>query len=145
MILSVAGKYDERVRIKAVLEVQGVERAGHKIVAPWLDMTVEGDHSLSDQDRRTLAFQLVRDIRDSDALIYFPSWRYSVGRFFDLGAAVGAGKPVLLVGARGEYPCEHHPLIWMCSEETIVSMLQYVERCLWRGGIHDGRTAYEST
>lgn len=113
--LAVAGRYQDRRAIKKVLAGANLEPFGTMITASWLDSSADSDGAMTDSDARVQVETNVVEILNADLLLYFPSWkhercgkdealnfiaypRWSPGRCIDVGIAIGASVPVLIVG-----------------------------------------------
>lgn len=94
--LCIAGRYADRARIKAILRL--VLDGQYQIRASWLDVTAENDAAMNEAEAEAQVGINRNEIIWSDAMLYFANPEPSCGRYVDLGVALAAGLPVLIVG-----------------------------------------------
>lgn len=96
MKLYVAGKFEERARVSQFIHAARIE--GHTITHDWTHETSEG---LTGNERRTYLRSCAEDDRRGaqacEVLVVFHHPR-GRGLFVELGLALAARKPVILVG-----------------------------------------------
>jgi nucleoside 2-deoxyribosyltransferase len=87
---------------EAALQVAHVlEGVGHKIVSSWLREEFLSVEDYSEPERVKRAEQDTSDVLKSDLLILLAApFRVSGGKFIEAGIALGAGKPVVILGHR---------------------------------------------
>jgi len=132
MKIAIAGRYLERAEIRTQLAQAGLL---HAVTASWLDSPAEGDSDLSEAQARLQVETNVVEILNADLLLYVPSWGitpglllepyWSPGRLIDVGIAIVARVPVLIVGKpessiyfRGMPVCD-----WGTVRETVEGIL----------------------
>ena len=125
-----AAKFDRRDEMRAVADT--LHTCGHDVVSRWLN--AEKDDSESDDAAQTLwAIVNIADVLRCDVLVFFSERAGSPGaarggRQVDLGAALAAGKKVIVVG-----PVEHvyhrHPRVTVVRNltELVVALRVYAE------------------
>ena len=110
--LAVAGRFAERHTITRMLATAQLDPLLVVVTASWLASEAESDGVMSDEAARLQVETNIVEILNADLLLYVPSWfmgtltngghvwdpRWSPGRCIDVGIAMGAGVPVLIVG-----------------------------------------------
>lgn len=99
MRLAIAGRYAERHRIKAVLQLANLDAI---VTAAWLDGPQRDDGDLMHCQALAQVRCNWHEVANCDALLFFPSWTVSCGRYVDLGMALALQKPVIVVGSSGQ-------------------------------------------
>jgi nucleoside 2-deoxyribosyltransferase len=95
----------------AALYVAGVLiQRGHKVTSRWHDEEFPTP-DLTDARRRVIATEEIADVLESDAMVLIASPdKVPGGKFVEAGAAIGAGKRVIVIGRR-ENLLLWHPLV----------------------------------
>jgi nucleoside 2-deoxyribosyltransferase len=96
----VAGKWQERILCRTIMSE--LEKAGHKITCDWTNHDYP-DPTLPESEQRAFlqrwALLDIAGVQDADVLVFvaFNKNDYR-GAFVELGAAIGLGKRVFVIG-----------------------------------------------
>lgn len=120
--ISLAAKFDRRAEMQAV--ARWLRSLGYDVVSQWID-TTKDDSDLPPAEAAEAAVMDVADVLASDVLVAFAERRGAPGadrggRHVELGGAIFAGKPVILVG-RPEHVFHSHPLVTVVGSRTAMA------------------------
>jgi len=99
MKLYVAGKYQERDKIRLVF--QELQRMGHTITLDWTNHDIYPNEAIVEKLGQ-FANDDVVGVKEADAVILcLINHQEYKGLWVEMGVALGAGKPVFIVGEAG--------------------------------------------
>ena len=123
--LYLIGAYAERRALYERFVVERLLPSPYEIVATWLQEPRE-DVELSDAERRYISNRNEHEIMQSFGCIYVPSTVPGFGRDREIGMALALRRPVLMLRDRTVHPLDHHPLLYPCTELTLIETLRKV-------------------
>ena len=108
---------------------------GYNIVSTWHDVVSKGTSDpLEEEDRARIAVTCLAEVRKAQLVVGYTAGGTPRGTFFELGAALALGIPIVLgvapVGRVNRTAFDSHPLITKFSSDE--EMESYVERCVGR-------------
>lgn len=97
-----------------------LRRLGVPIISTWIDEAGPGET----QDYSELWVRIVREIQESTKLIvYSEEGESQRGALLEMGIALGAGIPVLWLGAPYSPRRGHHPLVRVISHNDVAALM----------------------
>lgn len=124
--LAVAGRYQDRHSILAMLEKADLSTIPAVLTASWLTGTAENDAALTDAVAYGQVATNLAEIKQADALLYFtchtsiggyPFW--SPGRLIDFGIALASNVPIIVVGKPEPTIYQRGQLVTVCTIKTL--------------------------
>jgi hypothetical protein len=103
-----------------------VQSLGHTVTSRWLDEAQYTGMPTEQQEKVRAAIENLEDVQSADLLILRAEPDGSFvpgGKHVETGAALGWGKPVLVLG-RPENVFHWHPLVTIVDEEGLIEYLQ---------------------
>jgi nucleoside 2-deoxyribosyltransferase len=105
----------DRKECKKIAEA--VQLAGHEITSRWLDEPMYPTVTYSPEEKLRIAVMDIKDVLASDVLLNLAVDRYLPGgKFVEIGAMLGQGKPVISIGSKVENMLMYHPLVHVVSD-----------------------------
>lgn len=99
MKIYIAGSYDRKREFRLV--AKKLNANGHLVMSSWIDSRLKSCENLSDEKKRQIALEDLKDLFASDCLLFFSGGRSMGGRFVELGLALNhPGKQIALIGDR---------------------------------------------
>ena len=110
MKIYVAGKYQDRVRVKSIH--QEIRRIGHEITLDWTNHNIYPNDAVAGK-LKGFAKDDVWGVKEADLFIGLMTEKYEYkGLWVEMGVALGKGIPVWIIGSAGD-SCifMNHPLV----------------------------------
>lgn len=96
MRIYVAAKYEDRDFVRSLYRT--LESKGHEITCDWTDHDIYPEDAPNNQ-KAYFAVDDINGVRECDLLIAVFLWeRHQRGALIEIGAALGLGKPVAIIG-----------------------------------------------
>ena len=110
MKIYVAAKYCDRDAVRVVYD--DLRKNGHEITCDWTDHNIYTEDAPLEK-KSSFAADDIDGVRNADAVIaLFIEERHQRGALIEIGAALGLGKPVMIVGDHeASSTLLQHPLI----------------------------------
>lgn len=144
MKIYLADKYAHKTKMRGVRD--RLLSAGHEVTSHWID---EGDHEDVEENLPVFARRDIDDLLRADLLVAFsyPRGAQSTGggRHVEFGVALHAGKPIIVVGPKGEHIFHYMPGVRFVYVMDLIELLEKPQTVnAWHDGeprILDGETA----
>lgn len=135
MKIYLADKYAHKMKMRSVRE--RLLAAGHEVTSHWID---ESDHVDHEDNFPAFARRDIDDLLRADVLVAFayPRGAQSTGggRHVEFGVALQAGKPIIVVGPKGEHIFHYMPGVRFV--EYILDLIELLEKPQTVNAWHDG-------
>lgn len=111
MKIYLADKFGHKMKMRSVRE--RLTAAGHEVTAQWVYVEEGLDTDATEEKLISYAKMDVDDVLRADLLVAF-SYKRGVpstggGRHVEFGVAIQAGKPIIVVGPKGEHIFHYMP------------------------------------
>lgn len=126
MKIYLAAKFEQKIEMRDVRT--RLMAAGHEVTSQWIDVEHTEDHNVqvTDEMRVGYARMDIADVLRAHVLVAFSGERsvpsIGGGRHVEFGVALQAGKPIFVVGPKGEHIFHYMPgVVHVANVDDLIS------------------------
>jgi nucleoside 2-deoxyribosyltransferase len=116
---------------------------GHHITSRWIYQPFNDTVTYTETQRQQIAEEDTDDVLISDILVLIAGPdKYSGGKFVEAGIAIGANKPVIIIGRRENMLLWHKNIIALDDPQILPETLKEFKNCQICIGTHPWRRSW---